>query len=427
MLLKVWDAIEILSRVLAQRKLSSFSVIACSLSSGYGKLLAVGRELSTLTHTERNAMTISIAQFKKILPALRLIDKPMKVRDSLRQKVLDVWKVSEDRVVFATEDSSRILEVTVNGLESSHFDLRTVNFDKFNKLIGAVKSTPAFDIAEDQGLSLNFDKRVVSLTSAVLQKMVYAPLKLVDTPDSGQQWDTDALSAGLAYCAPAVSTDETRFHLNAILFAENGHFVSTDGHRLHRYDYDAAPADGKRFLLPLSTVKILQAAIKACGGDKAMVYSTRSQTVIRFTVDGGGLSFKLTSKLEESQFPRYDAVIPKSWEHRCNANAAQFGAAAALLAKLSDTISRTVDFKLDGQLKLDGLLRFKGDGVEEMIVASDTEGNGFQFGTIGANGDYLKEAANLPGEMLSVEFGGELEPIAIKQDRYLAVVMPIRI
>lgn len=364
---------------------------------------------------------MKISQFKKILPALRLIEPPPGLKNA--DRTFD-WSLGQSMVITA-RDMSTELEVKVVGVEST-LGAGCTNFDKFNKLITSLKEMPSF--AEGDGLSVKLGKRLINLDHVIYSKrMDYGNRDLFGAHDTYQdhQWDVPKLVAGLDYVAPAMSTEETRFHLNGILIAPGGDMVATDGHRLHRYEYQGARTEpivlgGYDVILFRKHARILQAAIKACGGDKAMVYSKQARNYMEWTVDGGGLSFNFVAKLIDSKFPSYQSVIPKSHRARAVVNTAAFVEASKLLAKMSDTANKTVEFALNGQLHL------KGSGVSESLEAPYT-GEGFKFGEIGANATYLEQAARFPLDDFTIEFGKALEPIKLTQrGGYLAVVMPQR-
>lgn len=397
---------------------------------------------------------MKFSTFKKILPVLRQIAAPGYKKPN--DRTIDFTRASEefgDYLVISAQDGITDLEIKALGVETSNYEV-CVNFAKFNKLMGSIKDMPSFDYEAGDagfpkmgsmpaGLKLAFGKRMVKLDSAKLQRMDYGKREFKSIGEGGIQFDVPRLVQGLEYIAPAISNDQTRFHLNGVLFAPNGDLVSTDGHRLHVYNYVNDGGETPQFfvsggmalnkacepirvdtILPQQHVKMLLAAIKATGG--GMVYACHGtqdgSRHLQFIVDGNGLSFKITAKLIESNFPPYHNVIPKKHEARAIVNAAEFSEAAALVHKMLDSETRGVEFRLNGRLHL------RGGGVSESIEAPYT-GEGFEYGEIGCNGSYIVDAASkLPGENCTVEFGKALEPITITQKGgFLAVVMPMRV
>jgi DNA polymerase III subunit beta len=363
---------------------------------------------------------MKISQFKKLLPVLRALEKPSKSLPAV--KTISVAGRGADGIVIEGADHNHTITVRAVTVAASTFDARCVDFAKFNKVIGAVgaKDSLGFSFGADDGISVEFGKRRIDLASAQLQRMDYPA---IGTPGEswGIQFETDRLLSGLAYCGMAVSDDETRFHLNGIHF-EPGRLCATDGHRLHIYKgAGIGKESGKSFILSATTIKLVQAAIKACGGDKAMAHLTRTEKAGRWVIDGGGISVEIVCRFVDSSFPPVDAVIPKEWASRCFADAAELASAAKLLGSLSDTSARGVELRLNGALSL------YDDGVTEIVSCKDIEGDEIKE-RAGANPKYIVDACALPGATVRLSLGGGLDPWVFEQDDdFLAVVMPVRI
>jgi len=370
---------------------------------------------------------MNISAFKKILPVIRMIDTPPGKGKS--DRTLDISKsISASGFQYLQikgEDLNTQLKILALGVDANDGS-SCVNADKFCKLFSTLKSLP--QVIFGDGLTVKFDKRVISLEHlSGIARMDYGNRSYV--PDSpGVNWETSRLVEGLAYVSQAMSDDVTRFHLCGVLLSRNGDLVGCDGHRLHVYDYKDGNAAESFFtdysedtILPAQTVKMLQSAIKACGGNKAEVYSSRNSSHVRFVIDGGGISIEITSKLVDSQYPPYHNVIPKSHKSLCEVNAGALVEACKLLVKLDDSFNHTLEFSLNGALHI------RGGGVSETLETTRNEGDKFEFGSYGANGQYFVEAASLPGQEVVIEIGDSLDPILFRQGSFLAVVMPKRV
>lgn len=112
----------------------------------------------------------------------------------------------------------------------------------------------------------------------------------------------------------AISSEETRYYLNGVFMHINEHrkklaFVTTDGHRLARYEIDVpdgADAMPSGVIIPRKTVGELLRMLKRKG----------CPAITRITVTDTGISFAigddelLESKLVDGTFPDYQRVIP---------------------------------------------------------------------------------------------------------------------
>ena len=221
----------------------------------------------------------------------------------------------------------------------------------------------------------------------------------------------------------SVCNDETRFHLNGVLFESTGtmvRMVSTDGHRLSKVDRAlvGAPKLSAGVIVPkkglLEIKKILDGA-------------TTCQLAIKtphvfFSVD----DIVLAVKLIDAQFPPYEAVIPK--EHKRTAiidrhllvdavKRAQLMSSEARGIKLAfttDHVTIASDNPDVGQVSEDIDADYKGEAV-----------------TIGFNPKYVTELlAQMHSDQVAIDLGGELDPGLLRPltgDDYLGVIMPMRI
>lgn len=106
----------------------------------------------------------------------------------------------------------------------------------------------------------------------------------------------------------SVSSDETRFHLNGVLFESNGanaRMVSTDGHRLAKVDRRLAggPNLSAGIIIPTKGMQELKEVIDGAGSVGLAV-----ETPYLFV---RGDAMTLAIKLIETQNPPYDTGIPK--------------------------------------------------------------------------------------------------------------------
>ena len=222
----------------------------------------------------------------------------------------------------------------------------------------------------------------------------------------------------------SVCNDETRFHLNGVLFecdGDKGLMVSTDGHRLSKCVRTLAggPALSTGVIIPKKgLVEIKRTLDGASGACKLCI-----KTPYAFVQTG---DITLAVKLIEADFPPYEAVVPKD-----NTNKLLVERHALLdalkRAQLMSSETRGVKFTL-----AEGVLRIAGDNPDIGEVKEEVEAEyAGEEVSIGFNPKYVLELlSQMDTHQVSIELAGELDPGLIRPvdgDEYIGVVMPMRI
>lgn len=221
----------------------------------------------------------------------------------------------------------------------------------------------------------------------------------------------------------AISTDETRAHVNsALLQIQEGQLrmVATDGHRLSlceaRADVKAAP----EMLIPLRAVSDLR---KFCGADGDITI-TRDGPVAFFTIAG----FTYSVKLVDARFPPWEQVVP-----RLPGNLATVPRLAMLDAVRAVQIAaaRTGGIHVTaapGMLRVSGESPESGNAQDE--VPCDYAGPEI---TIGLNAKYVLDVlGSVDDDEVEIGLAGSLDPAVVRPARkieslsYLGVIMPMR-
>jgi DNA polymerase-3 subunit beta len=222
----------------------------------------------------------------------------------------------------------------------------------------------------------------------------------------------------------SVSNDETRFHLNGVLFESDGdtsRMVSTDGHRLSKVDrvLEGAPKLSSGVIIPKKGLLEIKRTLDGVSGECELAIKTPY-----LYVKGNGVA--LAVKLIESQFPPYEAVIPKSNEREIEVDRALF-LDALKRAQLMSSETRGVKVTLSK----DSLLIASDNpdiGEVKEEIAAKFEGDDL---SVGFNPKYVVDIlSQISAENIKVELGGELDPVVIRpadELDYLGVVMPMRI
>lgn len=226
----------------------------------------------------------------------------------------------------------------------------------------------------------------------------------------------------------AISTDETRAHLNSALFECDGssmRMVSTDGHRLSKADAASNGAGKSTMLIPAKAIQELRRMCEELGGgpdEAANVTITQSGSSAFFR--GGGLTFSV--KLVDAQFPPYQQVIPKTSEKVATVPRVAFAEALKAVSVASAEKTGGVKFVLTkGKLAISAESATGGDGADELPV----EYSGASI-TTGFNAKYMLDVLGcLASDDVTLGLGGELDPCVVKpcgDETFLAVIMPMR-
>lgn len=221
----------------------------------------------------------------------------------------------------------------------------------------------------------------------------------------------------------SVCNDETRFHLNGVLFECDGNrarMVSTDGNRLSKVEriLPGAPKLTAGVIIPKKGVVEIKRVLE--GTEKSSVAVKSPYVFVR------GDDMTLAVKLIESQFPPYDQVIPKEHSKEVVIDRQQL-LGALKRAQLMSSETRGVKFSV----AKDGLVITSdnpdiGEVREELEAQYDGESV-----SIGFNPKYVIELlSQMATDQVSLALNGELDPGLLRpfsDDDYLGVVMPMRI
>ena len=225
----------------------------------------------------------------------------------------------------------------------------------------------------------------------------------------------------------SISTDETRYHLNGVLFESDGkvaRMVSTDGHRLSKVErpLDGGPKLAQGIIVPRKGLMEVRRALETAEG------------AVELGIHNGHLFVRvgttaLSVKLIDAQFPPYEQVIPK--ENDKVAIAPRLALLEALKRISIMSSDKTWGIKLSvakGELKVASDNPDLGEAHETLDVSYD----GAPL-SIGFNAKYFIELlGEMEGDEVKVELNGELDPGLVrpadgKAGSYLGVVMPMRI
>jgi DNA polymerase III subunit beta len=221
----------------------------------------------------------------------------------------------------------------------------------------------------------------------------------------------------------SVCNDETRFHLNGVLFECDGskaRMVSTDGHRLSKVERTIAngPKLSAGVIIPKKGLVEIKKVLEAGTTCKLAIKSPHL-----FLVQD---EVALAVKLIDAQFPPYTQVIPKEHKRVITVDRSRFSDAlrraqlmssetrGVKVAATKDGVTITSDNPDLGEVREELDAEYAGDAI-----------------AIGFNPKYVVELlSQMVSDQITIELGGELDPGLIRPlagDDYLGVVMPMRI
>ncbi len=220
----------------------------------------------------------------------------------------------------------------------------------------------------------------------------------------------------------AISTDETRYVLNGILFSFKENkltMVATDGRRLAMLDLEVefARSQEAEIIVPTKCVTELVRLL----GDDGDVKMSIAENQVAFEV-GGTL---LVSKLIEGNYPNYRQVIPGEAKERITLERELFLNAVHRVSLLSSEKSNSVKLVFSkNNIEIAANTPDIGEAKESLAVAY----KGREF-SIAFNPEFLQAPLrNLTNDEVYLDLIDEMSPGVIKiQSPFLYVLMPMRI
>ena len=231
-----------------------------------------------------------------------------------------------------------------------------------------------------------------------------------------------ALKEALRKTSYAISTDETRYVLNGILFSFKENkltLVATDGRRLALVDLEAEfPRSNEvDVVVPAKCITELQRLL----ADEGEVKLAVGENHVSFEA-GGKL---LVSKLIEGNYPNYRQVIPTESRERITIERELFLNAVRRVALLSSEKSNSVKLNFTkNNLEITANTPDIGEARESLAISYKTKDFSVAF-----NPKYMIDPLNaLANDEVFLELIDELSPGVFKiNGPFLYVVMPMRL
>ena len=330
-------------------------------------------------------------------------------------------KTEGDRLRLAATD----LDVSLTSWTTADVEHEGAIAVQARKFMEIVRSL----VGDEVDLSLEDEKRL--LISAGRSRFKINGLSPEDFPTLPEVSDEakielpfPALKAMIGKVIFAVSTEESRFQLNgALLQLKEGavEMVATDGHRLALVENSSeAGAAGDGVLVPRKALQELQRF-----DEEGNVVFLRGEHHLCFQIGHR----ELICRILEGTFPDYERVISKANDKQAVFSRKELIEAVQRVALLTGDRARAVRFSFaPNQLVISAANPDLGEAVEE--VACEYEGDEFR---LGVNPDYISQFLSaVETEKIRLDLKDENtqcigHPVAGKDERYLCVIMPMRI
>ena len=219
----------------------------------------------------------------------------------------------------------------------------------------------------------------------------------------------------------AASNDLTRPALTGVYFDTDGgslFVVSTDGYRLAKKKLiDKVESDVKA-IVPASS---LHEVLRSISDDMEEVEITFSEDLVRFRLG----EVEVVSKLIDSSYPNYQALIPKEHDISATLDREEF----IRTTKLAALFARSVDGSIICETKSPDTLSVRSIanefGENDSTIKTEVE----QDGIVRLNSRFLLAALNaFDTPDVIMEFSTGVKPILLKSakdDKYIHIVMPL--
>jgi len=363
-------------------------------------------------------MKFSVSK-EKLLAGLQTVQNVVSTRTTLPILSNVLLQASEDQLRLTTTD----LDVGVSGAVGAQIEKPGATTLPARRLATIVRELPAAEILVEVD-----SKNVASIRCGQsffkilgLPEEEFPPLPKLNesrTFTIGQQVLRDALKK----TSYAISTDETRYVLNGILFSFKENkltLVATDGRRLALVDLEVEFPRSQEvdIIVPTKAVTELGRLL----GDEGEVRLSVDENQVAFQI-GDTL---LASKLIEGNYPNYRQVIPGEAKERVTLERELFLNAVHRVSLLSSEKSNSVKLVFTkNNIEIAANTPDVGEARESLAVAY----KGREF-SIAFNPEFLQAPLRvLTNEEVYLDMIDEMSPGVIKiQTPFLYVLMPMRI
>ena len=356
---------------------------------------------------------------EKLLEGLQQVQNVVSTRTTLPILSNVLLQAKEGAVHLTTTD----LDVGVRGSFEANVDKIGATTLPARRLFTIIRELPSSEIAiEVDGKNAASIRSGQSFFKILgLPEEEFPPLPKFENAKVVTMRQKD-LHDGLRKTAYAISTDETRYVLNGVLFSFKENkltLVATDGRRLAMLDIELEfpRSHEAEIIVPTKAVTELQRLLKDDGEVKISVGSGQIAFDLNNTL--------LVSKLIEGNYPNYKQVIPSEAKERVTLERETFLNSLRRVSLLASDKSNSIKLNFSkNNIEITANTPEVGEARESLPVAY--KGRDF---SIAFNPEFLMAPLrNLTEDEVFFDLIDEMSPGVLKiQTPFLYVLMPMRV
>ncbi len=356
---------------------------------------------------------------EKLLEGLQQVQNVVSTRTTLPILSNVLLQAKEGAVHLTTTD----LDVGVRGSFEANVDKVGATTLPARRLFTIIRELPSSEIAiEVDGKNAASIRSGQSFFKILgLPEEEFPPLPKFENAKVVTMRQKD-LHDGLRKTAYAISTDETRYVLNGVLFSFKENkltLVATDGRRLAMLDIELEfpRSHEAEIIVPTKAVTELQRLLKDDGEVKISVGSGQIAFDLNNTL--------LVSKLIEGNYPNYKQVIPSEAKERVTLERETFLNSLRRVSLLASDKSNSIKLNFSkNNIEISANTPEVGEARESVPVAY--KGRDF---AIAFNPEFLMAPLrNLTEDEVFFDLIDEMSPGVLKiQTPFLYVLMPMRV
>ncbi|MCD4812741.1 DNA polymerase III subunit beta [bacterium] len=333
-----------------------------------------------------------------------------------------LFEADENTLLLTTTDLEVSIKCQISAQITSPGSI-TIPAKRLSEIVRELPdSDVTLSVSDNSMITLSCDKSLFKLNG--LPKDDYPVLPKVKT-EKGFNLSKKELHAKIRKTIFSVSTDETRYVLNGVLFMVDKDkmlMVSTDGHRLAIIEekLEKPPTQKFNYIVPAKALQELSKIMDDEGeiniqlNDNQIIFSDKEVVLMSRLIDG--------------QFPNYNQVIPKESDKNIISQTAELLAATRRVSLMASDKSSSVKYTIsNNKLLITANTPEVGEAQEEMDI--DYQGENL---SVAFNAKYVLDVLkNLDDGKCCMELSTSLNPGIFKPEKsdagYLCVVMPMRI